>query len=44
MISPWKRMRATSFSHDNGRFLLFARELREDETVSDIMEQFQQMS
>lgn len=33
-----------SYSHDNGRFLLFARELREDETVSDIMEQFQQMS
>ena len=30
-----------SYSHDNGRFLLFARELRDDETEESIMEQFQ---
>ena len=32
-----------SYSHPNGRFLLFARQLREDETKSGIMEQFQAM-
>lgn len=32
-----------SYSHSNGRFLLFARQLREDETNSGIMEQFQEM-
>ena len=32
-----------SYSHDNGRFLLFARQLRDDETEESIMEQFQSL-
>ena len=32
-----------SYSHSNGRFILVARELRDDETESGIVEQFQQM-
>ena len=32
-----------SYSHDNGRFLLFARELRDDETEESIMERFQSL-
>ena len=32
-----------SYSHDNGRFLLFARELRDDETEESIMEQFKSL-
>ena len=32
-----------SYSHDNGRFLLFARELRDDETEEQIMERFQSL-
>ena len=32
-----------SYSHDNGRFLLFARELRDGETEESILEQFQSL-
>ena len=32
-----------SYSHDNGRFLLFARQLRDDETEESIMEQFKSL-
>ena len=32
-----------SYTHDNGRFLLFARELRNDETEESIMEQFKSL-
>ena len=32
-----------SYTYDNGRFLLFARELRDDETEESIMEQFQSL-
>ena len=32
-----------SYIYDNGRFLLFARELRDDETEESIMEQFQSL-
>ena len=32
-----------SYSHDNGRFLLFARQLRDVETEESIMEQFQSL-
>ncbi len=32
-----------SYTHDNGRFLLFARELREDETLEDVLEAFETM-
>ena len=32
-----------SYTYDNGRFLLFARELRDDETEESIMEQFKSL-